>query len=70
MAWAASEWPLTVVDGAVHIVLLGGRGPDRGIIRVSCLHATHLYCVHVFAGGLWGGKEGRKKAKKREEKGK
>lgn len=54
MAWPARERPAAVVDGGVHIVLLGGGRPDGGIICVSCLTAAHLYCVHVFAGCLQG----------------
>lgn len=52
VAWPASEGPAAVGDGAIHVVLVRGGTPHRVIICVSCLAAAHLYCVHVFAGGL------------------
>lgn len=58
-----------LLPGTIPISLLGGGWPDRGLVCVSCLLATFLYCVHVFTRGL-GGRGGKTRAKEGEvEKG-
>lgn len=52
VAGTASERPAAVVDGGIDVILLGGGGPDGGIICVRHFTAAHLNCVHVFAGSL------------------